>query len=126
MKRILVIEDERIAARIVTNMCDTHGWYSEVAHNLTDGLHLLAVAHFDCCLLDLCLPESDWHETIKRVRAVSQVPIVVMTAKDHDPNIELEAIRQGANEFLNKAPSLDMLNFERMVNRAIERVKVQH
>lgn len=126
MLKVLIIDDVRASALVAAHYCDAEKWQSDIAHNLTDGLHLLSSKQYDCLVLDLMLPEvNDWRETIPKVRAVSDLPVVVLTSKEPGTNaagieIEIECIRQGAQEFVQKG-SVDMLSLTRMIRRAVAR-----
>ncbi len=120
---VLVLEDNPGDARLLHAelsaevLVDLH---LTVAPRLKDGLHLLSSREFDAVLLDLNLPDSHGMETFERLRAaVPELPLIVYTGS-HDKNIELRALRGGAQDYLVKGPGNGPL-LARAVHFAVER-----
>lgn len=81
--RILVVEDDMVAQRIVTRMLERHSYLVTCAASGLEALQLAATARFDLVLLDLQMPEMDGVETAVRLRRLSgydKVPLVAVTA----------------------------------------------
>ena len=108
MTHILVIEDEPALARALAITLRAHGYQSSVAVTGTAGLELVGKAHPDLVLLDLGLPDLDGVTIIRAVRGWSQVPIVVLSARQtsHD---KVEALDAGADDYVSKPFAMDEL-----------------
>jgi PAS domain S-box-containing protein len=101
--RILLVEDNPGDARLIREVLR---YASEIELHTVDRLSLavdhLALQETDVVLLDLGLPDSRGLESLQAVyKAAPQVPIVVLTGQD-DETIAMQAIRQGAQEYLTK------------------------
>ncbi|MDO8608052.1 MAG: EAL domain-containing protein [Phaeospirillum sp.] len=101
---VLVIEDNPGDARLVELYLredPSRPFKVAKASRLSDGLETLQTQPIDVVLLDLSLPDSFGMETLARLRAASSVPVVVLTGTA-DEALALEALRQGAQDYLVK------------------------
>jgi two-component system KDP operon response regulator KdpE len=73
-----------------------------------EGIRMAYEHHPDIILLDIMMPEMDGYEICKRLREMSDVPIIIQTAKS-DKNDLLEGFQSGADDFLTKPYNLDEL-----------------
>jgi signal transduction histidine kinase/DNA-binding NarL/FixJ family response regulator len=127
--RILLIEDNVGDAgllRAAFNEVSTDNFSFRVAHvdRLTHALESLAKDPFDLVLLDLSLPDTRGIDTVVRVRdAAPSLPIVIMTGLD-DENVAIEAMRQGAQDYLVKG-QVDSGMLVRAMRYAIERKRIE-
>ncbi len=121
--KILVIEDNPGDADLVDVRLDqVKGFRAEVVHvqRLDQALLRAQAEPFDLLLLDLGLPDSRGLDTLQRMQqACPQVPIVVLTGLD-DEEVGLEAIRNGAQDYLTKG-QINAVLLARAVRHAIER-----
>ncbi len=108
MTRILIIEDEPALARALAITLNARGYETDVAVTGTAGLDLAASSHPDLILLDLGLPDLDGMEILHAVRGWSQVPVVVLSARQtsHDKVAALDA---GADDYVSKPFAMDEL-----------------
>jgi DNA-binding NarL/FixJ family response regulator len=87
---------------------------------LGDALTLIEKWQPDCILLDLTLPDASGIEAVEAIVAmVPEVPVIVVSSHD-DPQIALDAVRAGAQEFMLKWPS-DSVAFGSLVGLALAR-----
>jgi len=80
-RRVLVVDDEPEFASLVCLWLERHGWDGIVA---TDGVKALAAftpQEPDIVLLDVGLPRMDGWQVLERIRAISRVPILLVTAR---------------------------------------------
>jgi signal transduction histidine kinase/DNA-binding NarL/FixJ family response regulator len=102
---LLLLEDNEADARFLMELlegADDPSWHITHAKQLDDALERLSQTQFDIALLDLSLPDSKGLETLVRVRSVApDLPIVILTERD-DRQISLQALAQGAQDFLVK------------------------
>ncbi|MFZ0529741.1 MAG: response regulator transcription factor [Propionicimonas sp.] len=101
MTRVLVVEDDPAIGRLLRRSLTERG---DVVTLATDGLTGLALAVQDdpeLVLLDLGLPGLDGQRVLEMLRAVSQVPVIVITAQDDDRTV-VQALDAGADDYLVK------------------------
>ncbi len=106
--RILVIEDEERIRQFLQRGLSFEGYRVDVAADGPTGLELAYENPPDLVLLDLMLPEMDGLEVCRRIRQVSDVPILMLTAKEtiEDRVVGLDA---GADDYLVKPFAFDEL-----------------
>ena len=101
MKKILIIEDEEPLAEALKYTLDKEGYRVATAYDGAAGLEKYRAEGGDLIVLDLMLPVMDGLEVCKRVRAVSNVPILMLTAKDSDLD-EVLGLEVGADDYVTK------------------------
>ena len=99
--RILIVEDEVQLARLMELELDHEGYAVKVSHNGREALELLKEEEFDLVLLDIMLPEMDGIEVCGRLRKFSDIPVIMVTAKDAVPE-KVEALDTGADDYITK------------------------
>ena len=99
--RILVIDDEPQIRRALQTALSAHGYTVETAENGSLGLAALAAWMPDAVVLDLVMPVMDGFEVLRQVRAWSDVPIIVLSARGQEPD-KVTALDQGADDYLTK------------------------
>ncbi|UDL94725.1 response regulator transcription factor [Lichenihabitans sp. PAMC28606] len=100
-QRILVVDDEPQIHRFLRPTLVAAGF--EVVSALTgkEALGIIAKAVPELVLLDLGLPDMDGRAVLEAIRAVSRVPIVILSARD-DEAAKVEALDAGADDYVNK------------------------
>lgn len=101
MNRILIIEDEKTLAEALKYTLGKEGYEVEVAHDGSEGLAAFERDGADLLLLDIMLPGIDGLEVCKRIRLASDVPIMMLTAKDSDVD-EVLGLEIGADDYITK------------------------
>ena len=108
MSSILIIEDEqRIRESLATRLSE-RGHDVETVARAIDGVERAVSGNFDVVVLDLGLPDLDGTEALRMIRAVSQVPVVVATARDDESDI-ISVLDAGADDYVIKPYSADHL-----------------
>jgi two-component system KDP operon response regulator KdpE len=97
----IVIEDEPQIRRFVRAALEAEGWQVHDAGTLRQGLAEAGTRKPDLLVLDLGLPDGDGVDLIRDVRAWSQVPIVVLSARS-DESDKIAALDAGADDYLTK------------------------
>lgn len=108
MERILIIEDEEKIARFVELELQYEGYEVEKAFNGRDGLELASTRPFDLVLLDILLPELNGIEVLRRLRRVSDVPVIMLTARDAVVD-KVAGLDGGANDYITKPFAIEEL-----------------
>ena len=99
--RILTVEDDERIRTAVKLALEDEGWKVEEADTGEDALERFARQPADVVLIDIMLPDIDGFEVCRAIRRTSDVPIIMVTARDdtHDVVAGLEA---GADDYLTK------------------------
>ncbi len=98
---ILVIEDDPQTRRLLkTNLCN-RGWRVIEAENGKNGLSLVKSDSPDLVILDLGLPDIDGISVTKRLRQLSDLPVLVLSARSQEQN-KIMALDAGADDYLTK------------------------
>ena len=100
-KRILVVDDEPQIHRFLKPSLLVSGFDVMTALNGEQALHLLASDAADAVVLDLGLPDMDGKEVIEEIRRRSDVPIIVLSARDREAE-KVAALDLGADDYVNK------------------------
>lgn len=98
---VLIIEDEQPLRRSLSAMLCVNSYEVQEAATAQQGLELLRREPFDIVLLDLGLPDLDGVELTQRVRLWTQVPILVLSGREHETD-KIRALDAGADDYLTK------------------------
>ncbi len=98
---ILVVDDEREIVRALQRSLTARGYTVFTASSGEEAVEMVAKMHPDLLLLDLLLPGMSGLEVCRRVRAVSNVPIIVLSVKNSERD-KVEALDLGADDYVAK------------------------
>lgn len=98
---VLVIEDEAPMRRVLRSALDGQGYRVWEAGSVQEGLTAFAARSPQAVLLDLGLPDGEGFEVVQRIREVSEVPIVVISARGEERD-QVRALDSGANDYVTK------------------------
>jgi len=98
---ILIVEDDLKIKNFISFALKNEGFPCTTASNAQQALNILIAERIDIMLLDLGLPDFDGMEVIKKVREWSEMPIIVVSARDLDKEKVL-ALDSGADDYLTK------------------------
>lgn len=101
MKRILIIEDEVSIAELERDYLEINGYHAEIALTGDQGLQLALAKNYDLILLDLMLPNIDGFTICRKIRAVKDIPIMMVTAKKDDID-KIRGFGLGADDYMVK------------------------
>ena len=107
--RLLLVDDEVKILDMVDNYLKREGFETTRATNGNEALELFCNQSFDLVVLDLMLPELDGLEVCKEIRRFSEVPIIMLTAKNDEID-KLLGLELGADDYISKPFSLRELN----------------
>ena len=108
MKKILIIEDDAKIRRFLQLELEHEGYQIDLAENGEEGLSKVQKLYYDIILLDLMLPLISGEKVCKKIRSVSDVPIIVITAKDDIRN-KVELLDMGADDYITKPFDIEEL-----------------
>lgn len=106
--RILIVDDEPQITRVLRTALSTQGYAIRIAANGVEGLEALAEWQPHIVITDLAMPQMDGVELCREIRAVSQVPIIVLSVRSQDRQ-KIEALDAGADDFVTKPFSIQEL-----------------
>jgi two-component system phosphate regulon response regulator OmpR len=100
-ERVLMIEDDAALAGLVGEYLRPLGFDVTAAPTASEGLHRLQSEPFEAVLLDVMLPDLDGFEVCRRIRAGSDVPVLMLTARGQDED-RIVGLELGADDYLPK------------------------
>lgn len=107
MQTVLVVEDDRLICEGITFALEKAGFVVRQADSLRAAARQLEKSP-DLVLLDVNLPDGDGRELLARIRLHSQVPVIVLTAKDTEKDM-LAGFDAGCDDYVTKPFSLPIL-----------------
>jgi DNA-binding response OmpR family regulator len=100
-EKILIIDDDEDLTQMLVGRLSYRGYEVYAANNGLDGLRLAYRYHPDLVILDLMMPEMDGFEVCSRLRELSDVPILILSAKDADDDV-IKGFQLGADDYISK------------------------
>ena len=100
-ERVLMIEDDDSLSSMLSDYLGGYGIALSVAANASEGRARLAAGGFDALLLDVMLPDGDGFDLCREVRAGSDLPILMLTARGEDTD-RIVGLELGADDYLPK------------------------
>ncbi|MBY6051732.1 response regulator transcription factor [Cytobacillus firmus] len=101
MERILIIEDEPSIAELERDYLELNHYEADIAATGQEGLEHLKTNAYRLVLLDLMLPDMDGYEVCRKIREVSEIPIIMVTAKNEDIDM-IRGLGRGADDYIAK------------------------
>lgn len=98
---ILVVEDDVQIRKFICYCLENNNYQYITASNGQDALRKIFYENIDLILLDLGLPDMDGVDIIQRLREFSEIPIIVVSARDKDKD-KADALELGADDYLTK------------------------
>jgi two-component system response regulator ArlR len=106
--KILIVEDEIKLARFIELELRHEGYEVEVAHDGREGLRAALGEGISLVLLDIMLPVINGMEVCRRIRQTSEVPVIMLTAKD-DTMDKVMGLDLGADDYITKPFAIEEL-----------------
>ena len=100
-EHILVVEDDAQIRNFICFTLEAEGYVCVAAATAEEAMRLLAAEPIDLMLLDLGLPDLDGTEVIRRLRTWSEMPVIVVSARDQDKE-KVAVLDLGADDYLTK------------------------
>ncbi|HHD2752840.1 response regulator transcription factor [Clostridium sp. LIBA-8841] len=108
MVKILIVEDEEKIARFIELELIHEGYKVIKANNGRTGLEIAERGEADLVILDVMLPEINGLEVLRRIRRVSEVPIIMLTARDAVMD-KVSGLDAGADDYITKPFAIEEL-----------------
>jgi two-component system KDP operon response regulator KdpE len=99
--RALVVDDEPAILRLLKPVLEANNYQFLSSGTVAESIKCIATDSPDIVILDLGLPDGDGKDVIRHVRSWSDVPIIILSARDRETE-KIEALDLGADDFVNK------------------------
>lgn len=106
--QILVVEDDNAVAKLMVATMESQGYHYRIAKTGAGAIMEALSYKPEVMILDLGLPDTDGIEVINKIRAWSNMPIIVVSARSEDAD-KVAALDAGADDYLTKPFSVDEL-----------------
>ena len=100
-EKVLIIEDDKKISSFVCTILESNGYEPVPVYTGREGISLTASHAPVLILLDLGLPDMDGSEALRRIREWSDIPIIVLSARQNE-NEKVEVLDAGANDYVTK------------------------
>ncbi|MGV8146426.1 MAG: response regulator transcription factor [Alkaliphilus sp.] len=100
-KKILIVEDESRMRRLLSDYLKKDGYLTLEAEDGKKAIEIFEDASIDLVILDIMLPEYDGWTVCRKIREISSVPIILLTARSEESD-ELFGFELGADEYITK------------------------
>lgn len=121
---ILVVEDEVKIARFIQLELKYEGYNVDICHDGREGLNLAVQGNYDLIILDVMLPSLNGMEVLRRLRQVSDVTVIMLTAKG-DVMDKVMGLDIGADDYMTKPFAIEELLARIRVSLKRRRVSTQ-
>ncbi|KIL40313.1 transcriptional regulator [Gordoniibacillus kamchatkensis] len=101
MKRILIVEDEKLIAELERDYLEMSGFQADIAGDGEQGLQLALGGEYDLVVLDVMLPAVNGFDVCKQIREKRDIPILMVTAKKEDIDV-IRGLGLGADDYITK------------------------
>lgn len=99
--RILIIEDELSIAELERDYLELNGYAVDIVTEGLAGLKKLEETSYRLVILDVMLPDLDGYEICRRIREVSDIPVIMVTARNEDIDM-IRGLGRGADDYIEK------------------------
>jgi two-component system KDP operon response regulator KdpE len=100
-EKLLIIDDDVTMVKMLATRLSSRGYDVYAAHTGSEGLKKAYKYHPDLIILDIMMPEMDGYETCKRLRQLSDVPILFVSALTEEDDL-IKAFRSGGDDYVRK------------------------
>lgn len=108
MSKILIIEDDRDIAEVERDYLAINGFSAEITDNGITGIDMVKQDEYNLVLLDLMLPGLDGFTVCKKLREITDIPILMVTARKEDID-KIRGLGLGADDYIEKPFSPNVL-----------------
>jgi DNA-binding response OmpR family regulator len=98
---VLVVDDDKKLCRLIKDYLEPLGYDIATANTGKEGLEKSLSGNFDAVILDIMMPEMDGLEVLRRLRAISNVPVLMLTGLG-DESDRIVGLEMGADDYLPK------------------------
>jgi two-component system, OmpR family, KDP operon response regulator KdpE len=106
--KILIVDDEPQITRVLRTALSTQGHSLRIASNGVEGMEAVHAWKPDLVITDVSMPQMNGVELCREIRAISQIPIIVLSVRNQDL-MKIEALDAGADDYVTKPFSIQEL-----------------
>ena len=122
--KILIVEDEKPISDIIAFNLKREGWDAVQAFDGKEGLEKALTESFDIILLDIMLPDMDGFEVLSKIREKSEVPVIMVTAREEERD-KIFGLERGADDYVTKPFSIAELMARIKANTRRKAIKTE-
>lgn len=122
--KILIVEDEKPISDIIAFNLKREGWDTVQAFDGKESLEKALSESFDIILLDIMLPEMDGFEVLSKIREKSEVPVIMVTAREEERD-KIFGLERGADDYVTKPFSIAELMARIKANTRRKAIKTE-
>ncbi len=100
-KKILVVDDEKLIVKGIRFSLEQDDYEVDCAYDGEEALYKVKNNDFDLVILDLMLPKMNGYEVCREIREFSDIPVIMLTAKDQDMD-KIMGLEYGADDYVTK------------------------
>lgn len=100
-KKILVVDDEKLIVKGIRFSLEQDDYEVDCAYDGEEALNKVKNNDFDLVILDLMLPKMNGYEVCREIREISDIPVIMLTAKDQDMD-KIMGLEYGADDYVTK------------------------
>ncbi|MCM1188451.1 MAG: response regulator transcription factor [bacterium] len=101
MYKVLLIDDDKDLCRLIKNNLEREGYTVSVQHSGDTGITEAMTNEYEIVILDVMLPVKNGFEVLTEIRRYSNIPILMLTAKDSEGD-KVSGLRMGADDYITK------------------------
>lgn len=101
MYKILIIDDDKNLCMLLKKAVITEKIEADCCYTGKDGVDMIANENYQLILLDVMMPGMNGFETLEKIRGISNIPILMLTARN-DSGSKVKGLRLGADDYLTK------------------------
>ena len=101
MARVLLVDDDIELVDLLKDYLQGEGFAVDIAHDGLEGINGVRFGNFDLVVLDVMMPGIDGIETLARIRAISDIPVIMLTARGEDQD-RITGLEKGADDYVPK------------------------
>jgi len=118
MKKILIIEDDKIVAEELSNLLRNSGYDTYILENFKEAMDEILKQSFDLILLDIQIPYQNGCLLLQELRKVSNIPVIMVTSRNSEVD-EVLSMSYGADDFITKPynPNILLLRIAAVLKR---------
>ena len=99
--KILIVDDEPQITRVLRTALSTQGYSMRIAADGVEGMEAVHAWKPDLVITDVSMPQMNGVELCREIRAISQIPIIVLSVRNQDL-MKIEALDAGADDYVTK------------------------
>ncbi|MFQ6792387.1 response regulator transcription factor [Thomasclavelia sp.] len=116
--KILIVEDDRALQEELKKLLDNNGYRGIILKDFKNALTEILEIEPDLILLDIMIPYLNGQQLLKRLREVSNIPVIMVTSKDNEVD-EILSFSYGVDDYITKPynPTILLLHIEALLKR---------